>query len=350
MTHPNHDPRCEDPCPPQNLTLATEIDCLPGHLGGGCGICAPPMLAADSRIMQRAPHVTMPYMMECGPADLPAASDGRFRPPREVYTLTNTGYNQTGDVDGIGTGNADVQPMHMNSLTTDGYPFKSATLRICGWSCMPRGQPFIPTKYLMSAAGQPVVGCGVGVNGAPGERLMIPEPFSTEIAPAMVSSFFSGYEAEFRLQDEMTKWWAGLMEWMVPGVGVYNGPTPNNAMPELGRMLKLPFCLDIPPQQSRKGIISWLFQLTRRDIGMQVWVDPAIVTVGAQAICNAVAWNVDGTESPHCLVQYFDFMFYGKRICLEDLELKARIQEIMCSTNCDEITARNLCCKLNQPK
>jgi len=315
-----------------------------GHLGNGCGICAPPVLAADMRVLLRSTYFTIPAMFRCGVTAGPL-SDGRFIPSRRQYTGGTTGIGQTGDNQGQGTGILDVQTGLHTSFATDGYPHKSRTLRVRAIGIMPQGQALIPANF---AGDFDTSVCSLGGSAAvaPNDRVVIPEPLSTQLTPALISSFFSFYRFQLGLEDETSKWLFGPQEMNIAGLGMHNGPAPSNAEPIGGKMLKLPFAIDVPPQQSRKGIIAATWEFVRDIIGGQVWTDPANVVVGANAVCNAAAWNALGTETPSMLVQLFKVFLYGDSMHVEDAELKAKIQQIMCETKCDEVTARKLCGKL----
>jgi hypothetical protein len=319
-----------------------------GHLGQGLGICAPPVLAADQRVLLSRSYFTIPFMAMCGIAGPPAASDGRFVPVQTTYMGGYTGIGQAGDFQGNGTRIRDVQTGLQTSFATDGYPHKTRTLRVRAIGIMPEAQPFIPANYALDPAGNFNVSIG-GSAALAGENVVIPEPLSTTIGPALVNSFMSFYRFQLGLQDEQTKWLFGPQHMNIAGLGLYGGPVQTNAEPIGGKMIKLPFAIDVPPQQSRKGIVGATWEFVRDNPGIlasQAWVDPALCAVGATPVCNNLNTWAGPTASPAMLVQMFKVFLFGEAIFAEDKELQQRVQQIMCETKCDEQTARNLCAKL----
>jgi len=348
-----------------------------GHLGNGCGICAPPVLAADQRLLLSRAYFTLPYIMICGIVPgLPPTSDGRFRPRRLVYAGGYTGIGQRGDtIDGDGTAIDDVQTGLHTSFATDGYPLKDRTLRVEAIGIMPRGRPFVPTHFAGPAPALTTAGLG-GSSTLPGERVMIPE-VSEFLGPAIISSFFSEYRFQLGLQDEDTKWIWGPQEMNIPGLGLHGrhvpsnsawrlgqaspvaggfaslprrGAMPTNAMPVEGRMIRLPYAIDVPPQQSRKGIITATWEFVRDIFGAEAWFPPSWLSVGPTPICNGGdSWtNVPVLTTPKGLVQLFTIFLYGTPHA--DLEIEDKVREFMAETGCDEDAARKLCATIAAAK
>lgn len=267
------------------------------------GLCAPGSVAGDQRALIRTPYTTFLFITTYAAGGF-ATTTSSFVGARQLgapgqITCCSAGLGDAGGNVGI----TDNLTLHETSLFSEGFPFRDYDFLLRAIAIVPEGKPFRSSTVLDA---NQAVSMAVNGNAVP----IIAEPLSGQIVDAMVSNFFMTHSVKLGFRSESAQWDIGVPLLLPGGFGLVGSDTPTNADAINGKVIPLPFPVQIP-------------RYTRNGTGAQIIITREVsqhfnIPI-AQVVSNGVAFMIAAggaaADPPH-LCMMFKVLLVGERLCV----------------------------------
>lgn len=310
---------------------------------GNYGICAPNSVAGDQRALIGRPYASLAYILsDAGALAAPLGSTGTFVPQRTQFLIGNQGETDIGTDVGI----ADTLTPNLTSFYSDNRnaaPFRDFEFVTEALSVVPDGPAFVAANYAAGVNATVSVGgdhAGLATWVAQQGVRQVPNFEAFGVSDAIVSNFFMSHSMQLKFRNESAYWELATPIFHPSGIGLFNGLAPNNGRPLAGKVMALPFAVQLPRATTggSMGQIAFVNQRLQ-----SVFVDTGAFNQGAvgPTYCTNVAAGA-AAGAAATLVQLFKVYFIGYRLCGCDNILST----IMSQLGCDMSTAQRLAAAL----
>lgn len=275
---------------------------------GTYGVCAPQSIAGDQRALISRPFATIAYgLLHTSGVLSPVRTNGSYGQTDCAFVVGTAGIGERGYDVGI----TDTLSRHETSFFAEGFPFRDYEFVLRGIAVVPEGKPFRAASSLDASRGSLSIGGdqkGAGNNGA-----AIIEPLAAALGDAVVNLFFQSTSLQLGFKSESAKWDLATPLFHPGGYGLENSAVPSNGIPAGGRVMQLPFEVQLPRANTRGTSVAQI--LVRQELTKTIVSSTNNFTVdGANVLAETSGAQVD----PKYLVQLFKVILVGERICVAD--------------------------------
>lgn len=289
------------------------------------GLCAPQSVAGDQRALISSPFATLAYLMTHATGVLSPTRGNNVAANDAAYAIGTAGIGDRGYDVGI----SDTLTRSETSFFTDGYPFRDYDFLLRGLAVIPAGLPVRVASALDSSRNSCSIGGDARNGGTATAGLFL--PMSTTLADAVVNLFFNTVSIQLGFKSESARWDLATALFHPAGMGVDNSAMPTNGVPVAGRVMRLPFDVQLPKSSVRANSAGQI--IFRQELQETINAATSVFTNDGTAILSG-----SGTDYA-LLATTFKVALIGERVCGGDASALA---ELMQRYGCDAGVAQRI--------
>lgn len=289
------------------------------------GVCAPQSVAGDQRALISAPFATLVYLLTHAAGVLTPTRGNTVAANDAAYAIGTAGIGDKG----WDLGTADTLTRQDTSFFTDGYPFRDYDFLLRGLAFMPAGIPVRTASTLDATRTASSIGGDARTGGTATAAMFL--PMSTTLADPIVNLFFQTTSLQLGFKSESARWDLATAHFHPAGMGLDGSVVPTNGVPVAGRVMKLPFDVQLPRSSVRSNSAGQI--IVRQELQHTIVAATSLFANDGTAILTGV-----GTDYVQ-VAQQIKVLLIGERVCGADANLLA---ELMQRYGCDSNVAERL--------